>query len=280
MTRIDAHQHFWRLDRGDYCWLTPDLRTIYRDFTPADLAPLLRQARVDRTVVVQAAPTAAETEFLLAVAAETDFVAGVVGWVDMEAGKAPDVIFRLAADPRLRGLRPMVQDIADVDWMLQPRLAPAFDAVVAAGLVFDALVKPPHLPNLVKLLERQPELSVVIDHGAKPSIAHWQPGGQSAQTWTDHMCALARSPRVWCKLSGLVTEAGKGWRVDDLRPYVDFILEAFGPQRIIWGSDWPVLLLAADYDHWCVATCDLLRDLSDEARDAVLGGNAARCYGL
>ncbi|HEX9789488.1 MAG TPA: amidohydrolase family protein [Kiloniellales bacterium] len=280
MTRIDAHQHFWRLDRGDYGWLTPDLPTIYRDFTPPDLAPLLRQASVDRTIVVQAAPTAAETEFLLTLAAETDFIAGVVGWVDMEAGNAPDVISRLAAGPWLKGLRPMIQDIADVDWMLRSRLTPAFDAIVAAGLVFDALVKPPHLANLVKLIERHPEQSVVIDHCAKPSIARWQPGGQSARTWQDHMRALAQSPRAWCKLSGLVTEADKGWRVDDLRPYVDFILETFGPQRVIWGSDWPVLLLATDYDRWCAATRDLLRDLTAEARDAVFGGNAAYCYGL
>ena len=168
--RVDAHQHFWRLDRADYGWLTPAQAPIYRDFEPADLAPLLARAGIDATVLVQAAPTVAETRFLLELAAATPAVAGVVGWAPLAAPNAPDVVAELARAPHLKGLRPMIHDIPDVDWMLGPALAPGLRAIAASDLVFDALVRPPHLPNLRRLLDRHPDLRVVIDHGAKPEI--------------------------------------------------------------------------------------------------------------
>lgn len=278
--RVDAHHHYWRIDRGDYGWLTPDLAPIYRDFLPADLAPLLGAAGVERTVLVQAAPTVAETELLLGLAAASDSVAGVVGWVDMEAADAPRVVADLAADPWLKGLRPMIQDIADPDWMLRPELAPAFAALVEADLVFDALVKPLHLANLMTLVERHPGMTLVIDHGAKPDIGHWRPGDRDFAAWAEGLAALADAPRVHCKLSGLVTEAAPGWRTDDLRPYAETLLEAFGPERLLWGSDWPVLLQAGDYEGWCRTTDELLVGLDAAERAAVLGGTAARCYRL
>jgi L-fuconolactonase len=278
--RVDAHQHFWRLSRGDYGWITPDLGVLYRDFGPADLAPLLAGAGIGATVLVQAAPAVAETRFLLHTAAATTFVAGVVGWVDMAAPGAPEAIAELARDPYLRGIRPMIHDLRDPDWMLGRALDPAFRALVELGLVFDALVRPVHLGNLRVLLGRHPDLRVVIDHGAKPDIARWGRAPAARATWAAAMADLARSTGAACKLSGLATEAAAGWCPDDLRPYVEHLLECFGPGRLLWGSDWPVVDLAGGYTAWCRATEACLSGLDRTACAAVLGGTAARVYGL
>jgi L-fuconolactonase len=276
--RIDAHQHFWRLGRGDYGWLTPALAPIYRDFEPTDLAPLLARTGIDGTILVQAAPTVAETRFLLELAAATPFVAGVVGWAPLDAPDAADVVAELAGDPRLRGLRPMLHDLPDVDWMLRPALAAGLRAMAALDLTFDALVRPIHLPNLRRLLARHPDLRVVIDHGAKPDIAGG-PHGPWAP-WADDMAHLARDTRAWVKLSGLVTEDGSAWSVERLRPYVDHLLHHFGPDRMIFGSDWPVVTLRAGYGEWLAAAEALLGGLERSARDQVLGLNAIACYRL
>jgi L-fuconolactonase len=276
--RIDAHQHFWRLDRGDYGWITPDRPAIYRDFGPGDLAPLLAGAGVTETILVQAAPTVAETRFLLHTARATTFVAGVVGWVDMAAADAPAVIAALAGDEYLRGIRPMIHDIADPGWMLGRALEPAFRALVELDLAFDALVKPRHLPNLRVLLARHPDLRVVIDHGAKPDIARWGGAREARAAWAGAMAELARESGVACKLSGLVTEAGPGWRADDLRPYVDHLLECFGPDRLLWGSDWPVVNLAGGYAAWWEAAGACLAALGPGERAKIFGETAARVY--
>ncbi|MGO4407412.1 amidohydrolase [Bosea sp. RAF48] len=271
--RIDSHQHFWRLARGDYGWLTPALKPIYRDFEPADLAPHLAEHDIASTILVQAAPTEAETRFLLDLAAATPFVAGVVGWADFEAPDAPARIAALAADPLLVGLRPMVQDIADPHWLARPELAPAFAALKQHGLVFDALVKPPQIPALLTLLERETELPVVIDHGAKPDLA-----GADLSDWRGGIAALAARPNTACKLSGLVTEAGPGWTDAALAPAVAHLLACFGPERLLWGSDWPVATLAASYGQWRAAAERLTATLSEPERAALFGGNAARIY--
>jgi L-fuconolactonase len=272
---VDAHQHFWRLARGDYGWLTPALASIYRDFEPADLEPLLARAGIDATVLVQAAPTVAETRFLLELAAGVPFVAGVVGWAPLDAPDAPDVVGALARDPRLRGLRPMIHDLPDVDWMLGPGVARGLRAIEAAGLTFDALVRPRHLANLRRLLARHPDLRVVIDHAAKPEIAAGR-----REPWAGDMAALARETRAWVKLSGLLTEDGANWSVDRLRPYVDHLLEHFGAERLIFGSDWPVVTLRAGYADWLAAAHALLAGLDQAAQSRVLGLNAIACYGL
>lgn len=271
--RIDAHQHFWRLSRGDYGWLTPKCGEIYRNYDPADLKPILLRHRIDKTILVQAAPTVAETEFLLDIAAQHSFVAGVVGWADFAAGDAPAMIGRLAADPLLIGLRPMVQDIADDDWLLRPELAPAFGSLIDHDLVFDALVLPRHLPRLLVLLDRYPKLAVVIDHGAKPSIRD-----RRRDPWRNDMAALAARGSVTCKLSGLITQAAAAWTIDDLAPFVDHLLAVFGSDRLIWGSDWPVVNLAGGYDRWVEATLSLLHGLDERTRSAILGGNSERVY--
>jgi len=274
--KIDAHQHVWRIARGDYGWLTPALAPLYRDFSLDDLRPHLAQAGIGGTVLVQAAPTEAETRFMLDVAgASGGLVKAVVGWVDMMATDAPDRIAKLAADPLLRGIRPMIQDIADPDWMLDRRLDPAFRTLIELGLCFDALVKPPHLANLRRLLERYPDLPVVVDHGAKPAIA-----SGVREPWAADLAAIARENRAWCKLSGLVTEARDDWRVETLRPYVDHLLASFGPSRLIWGSDWPVVDLAGGYGRWRQASDRLLSGLLPADRERVEGLNATLFYGL
>jgi L-fuconolactonase len=237
--RIDAHQHFWALARGDYGWLTPSLEPIHRDFGPADLLPHLRRHGIDATILVQAAPTAAETAYLLSVAADTAFIAGVVGWVDLAAPDAVAQIARSAGDALLVGIRPMVQDIADDDWLLWDELVPGFAALARLGLVFDALVLPRHLPRLLRVVDRHPTLTFVIDHLAKPPVAQG-----ALAPWADDIAALARRPNVTCKLSGLLTEAVPDWTADDLRPYAEHVLACFGPDRVLWGSDWPVVNLA------------------------------------
>ncbi|SMP16205.1 amidohydrolase family protein [Shimia sagamensis] len=243
--KIDAHQHFWKLARGDYSWLTPDLQPLYRDFGPKDLRPLLETAGVDGTIAVQAADTEAETEYLLALADEHDWIFGVVGWTDLEAADAPEKIERMAQHPKLVGFRPMIQDIKDDAWMLKDNLRPALEAMALHNLTFDALVMPRHLGHLLTFLEKNPNLRIVIDHGAKPAIrdGHFD-------TWATDMTRIAQSSEVFCKLSGLTTEAGPEWALDDLSPYIERVLQAFTPARILFGSDWPVLNLASSYGAW------------------------------
>lgn len=272
---IDAHVHFWQLSREDYGWLTPDLAAIYRDFAPDDLEPLRRGQGIDGVVLVQAAATVAETEYMLGLAAATPWVKGVVGWVDFADRTAPAEMARLAANPRLKGFRPMIQDIPDDDWMLRADLDPAFRALLDLDLCFDALTLPRHLKNLLLLLERHPDLRTVICHGSKPRIRD-----RAFEAWAADMTALARETRALCKLSGLVTEAAAGWRAADLRPYVDHLLVTFGADRLIWGSDWPVCTLAASYDAWRAAAVSLTADLSETEKAAVFGGNAERFYRL
>ena len=271
--RIDAHHHVWTLARGDYGWLTPQLQSIYRDFTLADLASLLAAARIDGTILVQAAPTEAETRFLLDVAASADIVRGVVGWTDFDAEDAEARIESLAAHDLLVGLRPMIQDIADDDWLLRDALTPLMTAMVRHKLVFDALVLPRHLSRLLAVVDRHPDLQFVLDHFGKPALASGEIGG-----WRRELAELAERDNIVCKLSGLVTEAKPDWRIDDLRRAVDHVLDCFGPQRMLWGSDWPVVDLAGGYTNWLTASETLLAGLSPDQRASIFGGTAERIY--
>ena len=270
---IDAHQHFWRVDRGDYGWLTPALGAIHRDFGPDDLAPILARHGIGSTILVQAAPTHAESQWLLDIAHRTPFVAGVVGWVDFDAGDAPEQVAALARDRKLVGVRPMVQDIGDDDWLVRPAHVPVFEALVAHGLVFDALVLPRHLTRLARVVERHPSLRVVVDHGAKPRIRE-----REIDRWRADLAAVAAHPHVTCKLSGLLTEARPLDGAPELAPWIDAIVDRFGAGRVLWGSDWPVVNLAGGYDRWRAITQHALSGMPPAGRDAVLGGNAARVY--
>ena len=272
---IDSHQHFWHFARGDYVWMTPEKKSLARDFMPEDLRPNLEDAGIHHTVTVQAAATVAETDFILGIAAATDMVAGVVGWVDMESPASPDMIAALAQRPKLCGIRPIIHDIPDDDWMLQEKLGPAYRATIEHGLTFDALVFPKHLSNLLTILDRYPDLRCVVDHCAKP---HVRDG--AFDDWAADMTTVANQTAAFCKISGLATEAAPGWTANTLRPYIDHLIEIFGPERLMWGSDWPVVTLAGAYAAWREASMLALSPLDQAARDAILGGTAIRFYGL
>ena len=272
---IDAHFHCWQLARGDYGWLTPALAPICRDVAVSDWQAQAAPHGVTGGVLVQAAPTEAETAFLLAQADAHPAVLGVVGWVDLLAGDAPARVNQLARHPRLKGLRPMLQDMMDTEWILQPALAPALQAMADCGLVFDALVRPAHLAHIETLAGRHPGLRIVIDHAGKPGIASgpWQP-------WAEGMARLASQTGVFCKLSGLLTEAGPAPAPGAVRPWAAHVLACFGADRLVWGSDWPVLELAGNYSQWLDETRQMLAGLSPQAQAAVMGGNARRLYRL
>jgi L-fuconolactonase len=272
---VDAHQHFWALARHDYTWLTPVRRAIYRDFEPADLEPHLIRNGVDMTVLVQAAPSERETQYLLDLAARTPWVAGVVGWIDLASAQAPSVIERLAQNSRLKGLRPMLQDLDDDRWLLRADIAPAIEAMIAHKLRFDALIKPRHLTVILQFAERYPALPVVIDHGAKPNIARseWTP-------WSMHIRRLAASRPIFCKLSGLVTEAGPQWSVSQVAPYVEYLVQEFGASRLMWGSDWPLVEEAGGYDEWYRSARAALGGQTPSALAEIFGGVAMDFYGL
>jgi len=272
---IDAHMHFWRVARGDYGWLTPDLGALYRDFLPSGAAPMLDGAGVTGVVAVQAAETEAETRFLFDLARQHPAIRGVVGWTDFAAADAADRIRCLAADGagRLVGLRPMLQDMADRDWIARPELDAAFGALIELGLAFDALVRPDNLPGVARRLERSPRLRLIVDHLAKPDME-----AGDFESWQAGIRSIAAHPDTFCKLSGLFTEPG-GATVASER-YVAAAFEAFGPERMMWGGDWPVLLLAGRYDEWLTGARDMVaRHAPDHAHD-VFGRTAARAYRL
>ena len=266
---VDAHQHVWKIGQHDYFWLKPEM-AICRDYDLDDLRPQL--GGIGGTVLVQASPSAAETEFLLAVAAASGgLVRGVVGWVDLAAATAAGDIAALALRPAIRGVRPML-GFLETDWILRPGVQPALQALARHGLRLDFPARPRHLPLLPELAQRHPALAMVIDHGAKPAIAQG-----AFQPWARDIARVARETLAFCKLSGLTTEASPGWNDDELRPYVEHLLDCFGPDRLMWGSDWPVVDLAGGLTRWREAC---LRLLPTALQPAVMGETALAFYGL
>jgi L-fuconolactonase len=273
--KVDSHQHFWRRDRGDYGWLTPDLTPIYKDYMPEHLDNLLASAGINRTVIVQAAPTDAETDFLLNLAEETDFVIGVVGWVDMESPLAIDRLKALSKNPYFKGVRPMIQDIKDPNWMLGKQQQRVFNAVSDLDLCFDALIRPQHINALLSLLQKNPQLKTVVDHAAKPNIAS---GG--FPEWASRMKEIACNTNAHCKISGLITEAGENASYEMLTPYVEFLLKHFTANRLMWGSDWPVINLAKDYGSWASWCQKTFAKLSSLEQNSIWSGTAINFYNL
>jgi L-fuconolactonase len=253
--------------------LTPD-NPIHRIFATADLRPLLAETGVDATILVQAAPTPAETDYMLDIARGTPWVLGVVGWIDLEAPDATDEVRRRAGDPLFLGVRPMLQDLADPNWILQPKLAPALDAIAAAGLVFDALILPHQIAVITELAGRHPQLSIVLDHAAKPRLGD----ADAMAHWARAMEGLAARANVTCKVSGLLTEVRPGGGRDDVLGAVATLFDLFGPQRLIWGSDWPVLTLAGGYQDWFELAREAVAAKDSSAVRAVMGSNALRIY--
>ncbi|MBS0581624.1 MAG: amidohydrolase family protein [Proteobacteria bacterium] len=274
---VDAHQHFWRLDRGDYTWLTPQLGVLYRDYLPNDLAPLHARLGIGASVLVQAAASEAETHYLLALARRHESIAGVVGWTDFATSDAPQHIAALvgAGGGKLKGLRPMIQDIADPGWIGDARLDAAFVAMVEHDLAFDALVKPMHLSRLRERLSRHPQLRAVVDHAGKPVIAAGE-----FDAWAREIERLANTTGAYCKLSGLLTEAAPGTPAETFAPWVEHVFACFGPGRVIWGSDWPVLNLVGDYAGWFELAREWTSRHAPGGEHAVFGDNALRFYQL
>jgi L-fuconolactonase len=277
MIIVDAHQHYWQPARGDYGWLAHAPTALRKAFLPADFCAQREAAGVTFSVLVQAAPTEEETRYLFELARTDHGVVGVVGWVDMEADDVGARIDALIRDGGglLCGLRPMTQDIADPDWLASPSLDRAFDCIQDCGLTFDALVGMPQLPALCRRLRRNPRLSVVLDHAGKPSIAD----GRFDQ-WTSWIDELAQHSQLHCKLSGLLTLLGEPVHEDAIEPYVADLFAHFGPERLMWGSDWPVLTTHADLSHWLHVAWMLTERYAPGSQADVFAGNAVRFYAL
>jgi len=275
--KIDSHQHFWTPGRGDHTWMPQDNPILNRTYLPADLAPLIRSAGIDGTILVQAAATTHETEYMLGLADASGFVQGVVGWVDFENPADAATLKRLQGHPKFKGVRPMIQDIPDDQWMLRDDVQWAYRAICDLDLTFDALGFPRHLDPFLTLLHRFPTMRVVIDHCMKPQIRDHS--AANFQIWADGMTLLA-DLGAYCKFSALITEANPDWTTADLKPYVDHVLRAFGPDRVMWGSDWPVCRLRAEYDIWHQSARTLTADLAPAACAQIFGLTAQRFYRL
>jgi len=272
---LDAHQHFWAVARGDYQWMTPDLKPLLRDFGPEHLWPLMQKAGITQTVLVQAAETEAETDYLLEVAARTDFVAGVVGWLDMLADNFSERLDHYAMQPKWIGLRPMLQE-HDPAMIADPRFRSSLAEVARRRIPFDILTFPRHLPAMLDALHATPGLHAIVNHISKPDMTKPMDDG-----WAAAMTALAAIPGLHCKISGLVTEAGSDWSVERVRPFVEHVARAFGPKRLVFGSDWPVCTLAATYAQVVDLFRTLLADLYDpEDIKSIMHSNGAQFYGL
>jgi L-fuconolactonase len=276
MKRIDAHQHFWHYDAAEYDWIDETMAALRRDFLPRDLKPLLESAGFDGCVAVQARQTLEETWWLLELADENEFVQCVVGWVDLRSAQLPQQLREFTRNKKLVGVRHIVQAEPDDEFMLRADFQRGIAQLAEFGLAYDVLVYPRQLPAAAGLVQQFPRQRFVLDHIAKPLIA------QSAlDPWQTHVRALAQSPNVWCKVSGMVTEARWAeWRPEDFRPYLDVVFEAFTPARIMIGSDWPVCTVAADYRTTMGIVIDYIAQLPQEQQNAILGGNCAAFYKL
>ena len=273
--RIDAHQHFWRYDPVRDDWITPEMSVLQRDFMPRDLLPLLGKNGVAGSVAVQAAQSEEETRFLLGLAEEHEEVLGVVGWVDLLSPDLPERLEELARSPRLRGVRHIAQAEPD-EFLTREGVLRGIGELRRFGLTYDILVYSRQLPAALALVERLPDQPFVVDHLAKPPIS-----AGVLEPWASMMQAMARRPNVWCKVSGMVTEADwAGWRHGDFEPYFQVVLDAFGPERLMFGSDWPVCLLAAQYADAVELAETLTEPLSASERARVFGENAVAFYGL
>lgn len=273
---IDSHQHFWQVGRFAYPWMSSDLGVLYRDYLPDDLAPILQQNGVKQTVLVQASNSVAESRWLLDLADANRFIAGVVGWVDLMSVEIDAQLDELCAHPKFKGVRHLVESEPQDDWLVQPAVLAGLKKLSARGLSYDLLVHTRHLRYVPHVAESCPDLRLVVDHMAKPPIAR-----NEIKEWSEALKPVARYPNIQCKLSGLVTEASwSSWQANDLRPYVEYALESFGADRVMFGSDYPVCLLAASYGRVLDSFQEILKDISDSDRDKIFSKNAARFYRL
>lgn len=274
--RIDSHQHFWHYSVENYPWLDDSMASLRRDFAPADLQPELQRAGFSGTVLVEARSAVEETERILAVANQTELVRGVVGWLPLTDPAVGELIERFAAEPKFRGLRHAILAEADPEFMQREDFNRGIALLTPRSLTFDLLFAPGNLAGAPRLVDRHPHQSFVLDHFAKPFIRE-----RRLEPWSTELRELARRPNVYCKVSGLTTEADRqGWQASDLRPYLDVALEAFTPARMMFGSDWPMCTVATSYQRWVDTISEWLAVLSASEQDRILGGTAIEVYRL
>lgn len=277
ITVLDTHHHFWRVSRGDYFWMSPDL-PIAKDFMPEDLLPELRRTGVSKTILVQAADTEAETDFLLDIASENDFVVGVCGWLDLDSDDFPDRLAHYMQNPLWKSFRPMLQDLDEPDWILKPRVLKNLEHVAANGARFEVLTRLPQLPYAIEALKQIEGIKAVINHLSKPAIASGK-----FEPWASQIAELEAFPNIYCKISGIISEADPvTWSPGDLQPYVNHVLEVFGPDRVMFGSDWPVVLMSASgYGEAINAFRTIVAtSLEPEEQQRLFYENGVRFYGL
>ncbi|MEC0266770.1 amidohydrolase family protein [Paenibacillus anseongense] len=275
---IDAHQHFWNLEKVAYPWLDPSYGSICRSIEADELEPLIRKAGINKTVIVQAMNSYEDTEYMLKVAAEREWVGAVVGWVPLNIPEVADKKLQAyAANPYFKGARHLIHEEKDPDWVIRDSVMEGLQILSSFGLTFDIVgVFPNHLKHIPYLAEQIPDLRMVIDHFAKPPIKEKQMGA-----WADQFAAAAQYPNVYAKVSGLNTAADwHTWNSEDLRPYIDYALTHFGADRLMFGSDWPVANLAGDFEKVWEQTNQAISDYSEDERAAILGGTAAKFYGI
>ena len=275
--RIDAHHHLWKYTTAEYGWITPEMPAIRRDFLPADLESVMHFIGIDGTVAVQARQTLEETAWLLDLAAKHPIIRGVVGWAPLADGAGVKKhLEKYAHNRRFRGVRHIVQDEPDPRFLLRPDFNEGVKALLDYKLRYDILIFERHLPAAIEFVARHPKQTFILDHVAKPRIKD-----KVIAPWDRNMRELAKHPNVYCKLSGMITEADPAhWTPADLQPYIDVVLEAFGPRRLMYGSDWPVMLLAGPYEHWYRTVQQAIAKLSQAEQDRILGGTAVEAYGL
>ena len=276
MRCIDAHHHLWRYSPAEYGWINDSMAGLRQDFLPSDLQLEINDQRVDATIAVQARQTLEETRWLLELAKGNAFIAGVVGWAPIVSPDFPELLYALAAETKLKGLRHVLQDESDDSYALREEFQRGMNALTGTGLVYDILIYERQLPAAVQLVDRNPNQMFVLDHLAKPKIA-----SREISPWRENLRELARRPNVTCKISGMATEAIWGsWTLGDLEPYLEIALECFGSERLLTGSDWPVCMLATSYQRWWETLRQWLSKLSDFEQGNIMGSNAARVYRL
>ncbi len=276
MRQIDAHQHFWQYDPARHGWISDEMAVIRRDFLPQHLAPLLRDNHIDGVVAVQADQSMEETNFLLRLAEENDFIRGVVGWVDLQAKDLEKQLAAMQQHKKLKGFRHILQSEPDDDFMLRPAFIKGIKALSKFDFTYDILVYPKHLSHVEKLVRKFPDQPFVIDHLAKPDIK-----SNKIDQWERDILNIAGWPNVYCKLSGMITEADwQHWKKEDIYPYIDTVIEAFDTSRVMFGSDWPVCLVAGSYNEVYELVRDYIDFYSNDEKSEMLGDNAVRFYNL
>ncbi len=271
---IDAHQHFWQYDANRHAWISEEMKVIQRDFLPEDLAPILQKNGINGCIAVQADQTLAETDFLIDLAKKHDFIKGVVGWVDLRADDVDDVLEQYAENKIVKGFRHIVQSETDIEFMLRPKFKAGISALGLFDFTYDILIFHDQLDQAIQLVKLFPDQKFVLDHIAKPDIK----SGEFV-TWQTNIKKLALHQNVFCKISGMVTEAEwKTWKPTDFKVYLDTVVKAFGTERLMYGSDWPVCLVAATYEEQLGIVSDYFAGFSTLEKKKIMGGNASKFY--